>query len=154
MTAAGLLDVLNETGGVPGARGEDDAGDGQLPGPLVRQRHHRRVGGALFDRGMACGPLLLDDVPHAYDFGDARPVVNVADGDGSPLAAALEAHPRLRGVLMDRPTVAGGTRARLAERGPAERCEVTEGDFFTSVPSGGNAFCCRASCTTGTTTGA
>lgn len=96
--------------------------------------------GALFDRGMACGRLFFDDVPHAHDFGDARTVVDVAGGDGSLLAAVLEAHPHLRGVLMDRPAVIEGARARLAERGLAGRCELTAGDFFAAVPPGGDVY--------------
>ena len=33
-----------------------------------------------------------------------------------------------------------GTRARLADAGLADRCEAVAGDFFDSVPAGGDAY--------------
>ena len=41
---------------------------------------------------------------------------------------------------LDRPTVIDGARTRLTAAGLAERCTLVPGDFFASVPSGGDAY--------------
>ena len=46
----------------------------------------------------------------------------------------------MRGVLFDALPVIEGARNRLENEGIAERCEAVAGDFFESVPSGGDAY--------------
>ncbi|MGW0392910.1 methyltransferase [Streptomyces sp. NPDC003042] len=96
--------------------------------------------GALFDRAMACGRLFFAHLPEAHDFGRARTVVDVAGGDGSLLAVLLEAHPHLKAVLVELPTVVDRARGHLKERGLADRCTLAPGDIFTAVPSGGDIY--------------
>lgn len=79
----------------------------------------------------------------AYDFSGMRRVVDVAGGQGLLLATILQAYPTMRGVLFDRPAVVAGARATLEAAGVAERCEVVGGDFFASVPAGGDAYILR-----------
>ncbi len=67
-------------------------------------------------------------------------VVDVGGGTGRLLAAVLAAHPHLRGILADRPGVVAGANAVLTEAGVADRCEVVSGDFFETVPGGGDAY--------------
>lgn len=63
--------------------------------------------------------------------------VDVGGEHGALLGALLEAFPSASGVLLDLPgTVAG---ARFSER-VAGRLEVVGGDFFESVPEGGDAY--------------
>ena len=76
----------------------------------------------------------------SYDFSPFGLVVDVGGGDGSLLAALLQVHPGMRGVLFDLPHVAEGAKKRLAAAGLAERCEVVAGDVFASVPDGGDAY--------------
>jgi len=59
---------------------------------------------------------------------------------GALLAAILTAHPHLKGVLVDQPPVVAGARPKLKEAGLAGRCEPVAGDFFQSVPDGGDAY--------------
>lgn len=56
------------------------------------------------------------------------------------LAAILAAHPAARGVLFDLPHVVAGAQDLLARQGVAERCRIVEGDFFVSVPEGGDLY--------------
>jgi hypothetical protein len=56
------------------------------------------------------------------------------------LAKVLEANRHLRGVVFERPQAAARARARLAETGLAARCDVIAGDFFASVPRGGDVY--------------
>jgi SAM-dependent methyltransferase len=55
------------------------------------------------------------------------------------LASILEANPKTRGILYDLPNVVAGAEAVRASS-IAHRCEIVGGDFFKSVPSGGDAY--------------
>ena len=46
-------------------------------------------------------------------------------------------------MLFDQPEVIAGAPPVLAGAGVAERCEVVGGDFFATVPSGGDAYILR-----------
>jgi len=75
----------------------------------------------------------------AYDFSRFERIVDVGGGHGGLLHAILSANPRLRGVLADQPAVVAG--ATTLRRGSlANRCEIAGGDFFISVPEGGDAY--------------
>jgi hypothetical protein len=74
------------------------------------------------------------------DFGGVRTVADIGGGIGHMLAAVLKAHPGLRGVLLDRPDVAGRARAFLGEQGVSDRCEVVAGDYFAAVPEGADLY--------------
>jgi spermidine synthase len=80
------------------------------------------------------------DVVAAYDFGGLRRVVDVGGGAGVLLQAVLEANPELQGVLVDRPEAVQRATERLAAAGLAARVQCRVGDFFASVPTGGDAY--------------
>ena len=67
-------------------------------------------------------------------------IVDVGGADGTVLAAILAAHPHLRGVLFDLPHVITGAPQTLARQGVGDRAECVGGDFFESVPAGGDAY--------------
>ena len=94
---------------------------------------------AAFDRAMAqiSGPEDAA-VAAAYDFGDHRLVIDVGGGRGGLLAAVLERYPAVRGLLFEQPQVAAD--ADFLEGELADRCTVVTGDFFDSVPAGGDAY--------------
>lgn len=75
-----------------------------------------------------------------YDFSSAKKLVDIGGGQGSLLAAVLKVNPQMKGVLYDLAPAAEGAKRRLAEEGVADRCEVASGDFFESVPAGGDAY--------------
>jgi len=75
-----------------------------------------------------------------YDFSSIRKIVEVGGGHGSLISAILKAYPRMQGVLFDLPTVVIGAKYHIEAEELAERCEIVEGDFFESVPSGGDAY--------------
>lgn len=75
-----------------------------------------------------------------YDFSRFGAVVDVGGSNGPLLAAVLKAHPRLRGILFDLPHVVAGAAPVLTEAGVADRCQLVGGDFFDSVPTGGDAY--------------
>ncbi len=96
---------------------------------------------ALFDRAMPdAAPQRHADVAAAYDFSQVGTVVDVGGGNGGLLAAILKANPRLQSILYDQPHVVAGSDLILSEVGVADRCRIVVGDFFASVPAGGNAY--------------
>lgn len=84
--------------------------------------------------------LATASILRAYDFSSFRRIVDVGGGHGELLAAILRASPESRGVLFDLPHAIPGARRHLEEAGVAGRCETVAGDFFESVPTGGDAY--------------
>ena len=82
-------------------------------------------------------------VLEAYDFSVFNTLVDVGGGNGSQLAALLARHTALGGVLFDLPHVVQRAASMPAEAGLAGRCELRGGDFFRSVPEGGDAYLLR-----------
>jgi O-methyltransferase len=97
--------------------------------------------GAVFDAGMT-GRSGPDDeaVATGYDFSGFGTVVDVGGGRGSFLASILRRNPTVRGVLFDRAHVIPGARQHMEGAGLAARCELVAGDFFASLPAGGDAY--------------
>jgi hypothetical protein len=79
----------------------------------------------------------------AYDFAGVGTLVDVGGGNGSLLTATLHRHAQLRGVLYDRPDVVERARPALKAAGLEERCRAVGGNFFESVPAGGDAYLLR-----------
>jgi hypothetical protein len=96
---------------------------------------------AVFNKGLAeLTTLTAQSVVAAYDFAGLRRIVDVGGGYGQLLAAILRANPSARGVLFDLPHAIDGARQFLDGAGVGPRCEFVAGDFFQSVPSGGDAY--------------
>ncbi len=100
--------------------------------------------GALFNQAMTgntagAGTSIVD----AYDFSGVERVVDVAGGHGQMLTTVLQAHPSVRGVLFDMPSVVAGAAPVLEAAGVADRCDVVGGDFFAAVPDDGDAYILR-----------
>lgn len=94
-----------------------------------------------FNDAMTGFTLAVNDaVLSSYDFSSISKIVDVGGGHGSLIASILKANPKMKGVLFDAPPVIEGAGHRLKDEGLAERCEATAGDFFDSVPSGGDAY--------------
>ncbi|MBN8232736.1 SAM-dependent methyltransferase [Corallococcus macrosporus] len=95
--------------------------------------------GATFHRGMSSlSDLENASIAQSYDFSACRQVVDVGGGHGGFLIEVLKASPSLRGVLFDHRHVLD--EARIASAGLSERCELVDGDFFQTVPSGADTY--------------
>jgi hypothetical protein len=70
----------------------------------------------------------------------AGTIVDVGGADGTVLAAILTAHREMLGVLFDLPHVVTDASPTLARYGVDERVQCVGGDFFHSVPSGGDVY--------------
>jgi hypothetical protein len=95
----------------------------------------------IFDRAMnSLTTLSLQPVTEGYDFNGINTLVDIAGGHGRLLTSILAANPSMRGVLFDMPHVIEGARANVMITDAADRVEFASGDFFVSVPAGGDAY--------------
>lgn len=63
-------------------------------------------------------------------------MLDVGGGHGELLAAILQAHPVLRGVLFEPPHAVSGAQACLDEADVSPRCTVVAGSFLAAIPDG------------------
>jgi len=95
----------------------------------------------IFDRAMlAFSSDAVAGTGAVYDFSGTTTLVDVGGGYGQLLALLLKQHRHLRGVLLDLPHVVTRTRAVLESAGVLDRCDIVSGDFFVSVPPGGDVY--------------
>ena len=94
----------------------------------------------------AAARMLARTLPAAREFAagevlhGARTLVDVGGGTGTLVAEVLRQRPEVAGVLLERPGMLELARQYLSEQGVAERCELVEGDFFSSVPAGADVY--------------
>ncbi|MEV5944276.1 methyltransferase [Streptomyces sp. NPDC051994] len=112
------------------------------------------TGGSVFDHFAADPELAAEfnaamavsggaeawSLAQSFDFTGVRTVVDIGGGSGALLAVLLGHHRGLRGILVDTPAGVSDAPAAFAAAGVADRCEITAGDFFTSVPGGGDLY--------------
>jgi O-methyltransferase domain/Dimerisation domain len=96
--------------------------------------------GALFDKSIATFTAHVQAALEAYPFGNFKTIVDVAGGNGSLMTAILQAHPSVRGAIVDLPRVAEQTRRRIAAAGLTDRCDVIGGDAFQDLPAGADGY--------------
>jgi hypothetical protein len=97
--------------------------------------------GARFHAAMGDRTRMVDGaILEAFDFSASRTLVDVGGGRGVLLAGVLQAYPGINGVLFDLPDVVARAEPVLALDDVRDRCKVVGGDFFGSVPAGGDAY--------------
>lgn len=84
--------------------------------------------------------IVAGELIHVYDFSGCRRLIDIGGGYGSLLLPILESHPGMQGVLFDLPHAIAGARAGLSKNISFGRCDLIAGDFFASVPSGGDIY--------------
>ncbi|HZU37688.1 MAG TPA: methyltransferase [Gemmataceae bacterium] len=93
----------------------------------------------LFHAGLAeTKPNVAAAIARDFEIEDNCTVVDVGGGQGTLLAAILAAHPRVQGILFDRAEVLQKASAGLT--GVLDRVQLCSGDFFQSVPRGGDLY--------------
>ncbi|MFJ4832052.1 methyltransferase [Streptomyces sp. NPDC088747] len=96
----------------------------------------------LFDQSMAAGARMFDPLP-AHPVltaaADGATVVDIAGGNGELLGRILSAHPRLHGLLLERPHTVETARRLLDAAGHTGRCTFRAGDF-ADLPAGADVY--------------
>ena len=108
--------------------------------PLFNYLAENPETGSAFNRFMTMQSKLQNaTIIASYDFSGAQTVVDVGGGHGATLAAILERHPKLQGVLIDLPEVVSNTFV-LETSKFSDRCRVIGGDVLNSVTTTGDIF--------------
>ena len=93
----------------------------------------------IFNDAMSGMTAQANEALHAtYDFAGIKTIVDVGGGHGGLITSILERNPQIRGILFDSPPVIEGAKTLLEGSGISDRCELVGGDFFESVPEGGD----------------
>jgi len=95
---------------------------------------------AAFDAAMSARKSFGRSLGVAYDFSKARVVVDVGGGNGSVAAMILEHNPGVEAVVYDQAQVLEAADRYLSAAGLRSRCRLEPGDFFESVPAGGDLY--------------
>lgn len=95
----------------------------------------------LFDEAMT-GFVTMNGlaVVAAYDFTTFSKIVDVGGGHGILIETLLKQNKQAKAIVFDRPDVVAIAKDKLISAGIMNRCECIGGDFFDSVPSGGDAY--------------
>jgi hypothetical protein len=75
-------------------------------------------------------------VTASYDWSKFSVIADIGGGIGAQLSSILDAHPSVRGILFDQPSV-------VAEAPAHDRMERVGGDFFTEIPVQADAYLMR-----------
>lgn len=95
----------------------------------------------LFGRAMSSATKIVEQaIFEAHRFQPFQLAVDVGGSLGSLLRGVLARHPEGRGILFDRPELIAQAKAVWAGTTEAARTEMVAGDFFDSVPEGGDLY--------------
>ncbi len=102
----------------------------------TNNRHDR----VLFnDSNSAPTAFANEQIASRYDFSRFTKIVDIG-GRGGLITSILKANPRAFGVLLNREEAISEARLKIEMAGLADRCATIGGDFFQSVPAGGDAY--------------
>jgi O-methyltransferase domain/Dimerisation domain len=90
-----------------------------------------------FSRSMSnMGTAIAQAVAASYDFSGFNTIVDVGGAKGSLISTILQANPHLEGILFDLPQI-------VADVQGDSRLQAIGGNFFESIPTGGDAYLMR-----------
>lgn len=96
---------------------------------------------AVFNNSMTSVTAHTNEaITSLYDFSQFGTIVDVGGGHGGLITSILEKNPQVKGILFDAAEVIEGARPKIEAAGLADRLETVAGDFFKSVPEGGDAY--------------
>jgi hypothetical protein len=96
---------------------------------------------AIFNNSMSNMTAAVNEaITSLYDFSQFGRIVDVGGGHGGLITSILKKNPELKGILFDAPEVIEGAGPKMEAAGLADRLDTVAGDFFKSVPEGGDAY--------------
>jgi len=101
---------------------------------------NEKAGKEFNDAMTSISAFTCEAVLNSYDFSTSSNLVDVGGGHGLLLASILKRYPHIKGILFDTPTIVEAAKELIDSHGVADRCERVGGDFFQSVPPGGDTY--------------
>ena len=96
---------------------------------------------AVFNDSMSSVTAAANEaITSLYDFSQFGTIVDVGGGHGGLITSILKKNPEVKGTLFDAAEVIEGARPKIEAAGLADRVETMSGDFFKTVPAGGDAY--------------
>lgn len=96
---------------------------------------------AIFNNSMSNMTAAANEaITSVYDFSQFGTIVDIGGGHGGLITSILKQNPEVKGVLFDSAQVIEGARPKIEAAGLANRLDTVAGDFFKSVPAGGDAY--------------
>jgi len=96
---------------------------------------------AVFNDSMSSVTAAANEaITSLYDFSQFGTIVDVGGGHGGLITSILKKNPEVKGTLFDAAEVIEGARPKIEAAGLADRLETVSGDFFKTVPAGGDAY--------------
>jgi SAM-dependent methyltransferase len=109
--------------------------------PIFEYYHQNPEPAVIFNEAMGnFSTAEIQAVLEVYDFSSFSTIVDAGGGYGSFIRKILQRYPRTRGIVFDAPDVIGGAVELLAAAGLGDRSSCVGGNFFESVPAGGDAY--------------
>lgn len=97
--------------------------------------------GQTFNEGMNITTQHdIQAIIEQYDFSYANTLIEIGGGLGRLLFAVLAKYPDKNGILYDLPHVVKGAYTLRAQFQIENRCEIVGGEFFSTVPNGGDVY--------------
>ncbi len=84
--------------------------------------------------------MLVSAVLSVFSFRKFRKIIDVGGGQGFLLAAILSKYPQSEGVVFDLPGTISRAQKTIEDFHVQDRMEAVAGDFFKSVPGGGDLY--------------
>lgn len=94
----------------------------------------------FYDSMSVMTAVVNEQITARYDFSRFNKIVDIGGGHGGLITSILRANPQAFGVLFDAQQVISGARHTIEVAGLADRCAAMAGDFFKSVPAGGDLY--------------
>jgi phospholipid N-methyltransferase len=95
----------------------------------------------IYNHAMTNSSLMLSyAILSEYNFGNYKTIIDVGGGQGVLLAMILHKHKSLKGKVFDLPHVAKDVKKIAEQYQVSERMDSINGNFFESVPEGGNLY--------------
>ena len=95
----------------------------------------------VFNNSMSSVTAVTNEaITSLYDFSQFGTIVDVGGGHGGLITSILKKNPKVKGILFDAAEVIAGARPKIEAAGLADRVETASGNFFKSVPAGGDAY--------------
>lgn len=96
---------------------------------------------AIFRTVMGTGPTEnYMPIVRQWDFGNCGTVADLGGGGGALLAAILSSHPRLKGMLVERPESIEAAKPRFEATELGSKCKLIAADLRKNVPVGADVY--------------
>jgi hypothetical protein len=96
--------------------------------------------GEVFNNAMIAISNMLVPFLSLYNFSGFNRIIDVGGGYGGIMTTILTQNPLLKGTVFDLPAVIEGTKQNIRAAGLEGRCDCMSGNFFESVPPGGDVY--------------